>query len=139
MRKTGLYDLLLVTLKVLQAIADFCQTVIGYGTIGAALPFLVTEKAMSQNSTIDRGAEILVRTIQPGEGNLPIEAARSILTFQLSQADRERVNELSAKARADALIPEERAELDDYERISCLLELMQSKARLSLKQAERSL
>ncbi len=91
---------------------------------------------MSQLSMIDRGAEILVRTIQPEEGNLPIEAARSILNFQLSQADRERVNELAAKARAGILMPEERAELDEYERIACLLELMQSKARLSLMQAE---
>ena len=30
---------------------------------------------------------------------------------------------------------EERAELDEYEHITCLLELMQSKARLSLKHA----
>jgi len=94
---------------------------------------------MSQISMIDRGAEILVRTILPEEGDLPIEAARSILKFQLSQADRERVNELAAKARAGTLMSEERAELDEYERITCLVELMQSKARLSLKQAKRSL
>ena len=37
---------------------------------------------MSQISMIDRGAEILVRTIQPEEGNLSIEAAHAILTFQ---------------------------------------------------------
>lgn len=94
---------------------------------------------MSQISMIDRGAEILVRTIRPEEGNLSIEAARAILTFQLSQADRERVNELAAKARSGTLISEERAELDEYECITCLLELMQSKARLSLKQAQQSL
>ncbi len=91
---------------------------------------------MSPVTTIDRGAEILMRIIQPEAGNLSIEAARSILSFQLSQVDRERVNDLAAKARADALTLEERAELDEYERITCLLELMQSKARLSLKQAE---
>ena len=90
---------------------------------------------MSAVSTIDRGAEILTRAIKPAEGNLPIEAARSILSFRLSPADWERVNELAAKARADTLTVEERAELDEYERITCLLELMQSKARLSLKQA----
>ena len=33
------------------------------------------------------------------------------------------------------LTPEERMLLDDYERITAMLELMQSKARLSLKQA----
>ena len=89
---------------------------------------------MSATSTIDRGTEILIRAIKPAEGNLPIEAARSILAFRLSPTDWERVNELAAKARAGTLIPEERAELDEYERVTCLLELMQSKARLSLKQ-----
>jgi hypothetical protein len=90
---------------------------------------------MSSIATTDRGAEILARSIVPEEGNLPIEAARAILRFRLAQADWERVNTLAAKARADTLTPEERAELDEYERITCLLELMQSKARLSLKHA----
>lgn len=90
---------------------------------------------MSSIATTDRGVEILTRTIQPAEGNLPIEAARSILNFRLSPTDWERVNELAARARAGTLTAEERAELDEYERITCLLELMQAKARLSLKQA----
>jgi hypothetical protein len=90
---------------------------------------------MSAISTIDRGVEILTRTIQPAEGNLPIEAARSLLSFQLSPTDWERVNDLAAKARAGTLTSEERVELDEYERITCLLELLQSKARLSLKHA----
>ncbi len=90
---------------------------------------------MSSISTTDRGAEILARTIKPAEGNLPIEAARSILSFRLAPADWERVNDLAAKARAGTLTAEERAELGEYERITYLLELMQSKARLSLKQA----
>jgi len=90
---------------------------------------------MSSIVTTDRGAEILARTIMPEEGNLPIEAARAILRFRLVQVDWERVNTLAAKARASVLTAEERAELDEYERITCLLELMQSKARLSLKHA----
>ena len=90
---------------------------------------------MSTISTVDHRTEILTRTIQPAEGNLPVEAARSILSFHLSPRDWDRVNELAAKARAGTLTTEERAELDEYERITCLLELMQSKARLSLKRA----
>ena len=90
---------------------------------------------MSPSIMTDRGAEILARTIMPGEGNLPVEAARSILHFRLAPADYERVNELAAKARADTLTAEERLELDEYERVTCLVELMQSKARLSLKRA----
>jgi hypothetical protein len=129
----------IIALKVREPITALCRSIFTCGTIGVAVPFVITEKAMSQISMIDRGAEILVRTIQPEEGNLSIEAARAILTFQLSQTDRERVNELAAKARSGTLISEERAELDEYERITCLLELMQSKARLSLKQAQQSL
>jgi len=90
---------------------------------------------MNTISTIDHGTEILTRTIQPTEGNLPVEAARSILSFRLSPTDRERVDQLAAKARAGTLTIEERRELDEYERVTALLELMQSKARLSLKQA----
>ena len=90
---------------------------------------------MSSMGTTDRGVEILTRTIQPAEGNLPVEAARSLLSFRLAQTDWERVNNLAAKARSGTLTPEERAELDEYERITCLLELLQSKARLSLKHA----
>ncbi len=90
---------------------------------------------MSTAGNTDRGAEILTRSIQPGNGNLSVEAARSLLTFRLAQRDWERVNEPAAKARSGALSPEERTELDEYERVTCLLELLQSKARLSLKHA----
>jgi hypothetical protein len=90
---------------------------------------------MSPSSTTDHGVEILTRTIAPTEGDFPVEAAQAILRFRLASADGERVNELAAKARAGTLAAEERAELDDYERVTCLLELMQSKARLSLKHA----
>jgi len=66
---------------------------------------------------------------------LNAEAAQSILTIKLADTDRDRVNELAAKARAGTLTPEERALLDDYERVTAMLELMQSKARLSLRKA----
>jgi len=64
---------------------------------------------------------------------MSVEAARSILGFSLSPEDGARVNELAAKARQGALSQEERLELDEYERVAALFELMQSKARLSLK------
>ncbi len=90
---------------------------------------------MSSMGTTDRGVEILTRTIRPAEGNLSVEAARSLLSLRLAPTDWERVNNLAAKARSDTLTPEERAELDEYERVTSLLELLQSKARLSLKHA----
>lgn len=90
---------------------------------------------MSTTATLDYGSEILVRTIKPGDGGLSAEAARAMLNFRLSHDDTGRVNDLAAKARAGTLSTDERVELDDYERVTALLEIMQSKARLSLKQA----
>lgn len=89
---------------------------------------------MSPAPTPDHGAEILGRIFSPGQGGMPAQAAREILGFKLPLRDRDRVNELAAKARQGAHDSDERYELNDYERIAALLELMQSKARLSLKQ-----
>jgi hypothetical protein len=88
--------------------------------------------------TTDRGAAILARTIKPEEGAMSPDAARAILDFKLSAQDAARVNELAEKARDGTLTPDERLELDDYEHVTALLELMQSKARLSLKHARLS-
>ena len=90
---------------------------------------------MNHATTPDRGAEILARIIRPEEGGLSPDAAQSILRFELTPEDRDAVNALAAKARDGSLSPDERSVLDEYERITALLELMQSKARLSLKQA----
>lgn len=73
------------------------------------------------------GTEILLRTIRPNEGDLPPETARWMLRVQLSSEDREKVNQLAAKARAGTLSADERLELDEFERVATLVELMQSK------------
>jgi hypothetical protein len=45
------------------------------------------------------------------------------------------MHELAEKARSGELTDEERLEADGYERVSSLLGILQSKARLSLKQS----
>ena len=50
----------------------------------------------------------------------------------MSSEDWHKVNQLAAKARTGTL-NNERAELDEIESVTSFLELMQSKARLSLK------
>jgi hypothetical protein len=77
-------------------------------------------------------AEIWDRTIEPQNGDLPPEAARAWLRLQLSPADCQRVNELSAKAQAGALSEGEERELDRYLNVGRALELLKAKARLSL-------
>ena len=88
---------------------------------------------MSTATAIESGTEILFRAIRPSEGDLPPEASRWLLRIRLSPEDCEKVNRLAAKARAGTLTADERSELDEIERVTSLLELMQSKARLSLK------
>jgi len=40
---------------------------------------------------------------------------------------------LASKARAGALTPQEQVDLDNYERLGCLLDIIHSKARMALK------
>jgi len=77
---------------------------------------------------------LLDRLIQPRSGSLPAEAARYFLALDFPASDRERVKELSAKAREGVLSVEEQKQLDEYLFMNDLLALLQSKARLSLQQ-----
>lgn len=78
-------------------------------------------------------ADILSRIIQPDQGTWSRDAAEAVLRFDFPPADRERMNALAAKARAGTLSPEEEAEWENYRRAGRALELLQSKARLSLQ------
>ncbi len=72
---------------------------------------------------------ILNRILRPGAPTFSPEAARDILALDFDQADKERMRELSAKARAGTLTAEEDAEAGKYELVGHLLNIMQSKAR----------
>lgn len=60
-------------------------------------------------------------------------AARALLKLQFSAQDTERMHELSAKAREGTLTGKEQIEIDTFERLSCLLDILHSKARRALK------
>ena len=79
-------------------------------------------------------ADILDRLILPSQGDLAPEAARSLLTIQFGPDDRQRMQELARRAKEGDLSPEELSQAEAYERVGNLLGLLQSKARLSLKQ-----
>lgn len=85
------------------------------------------------------GVEILARTLRAKKADLSEDAARSLLALKLVESDRDRVHQLTTKARSGSLSDQERAELDEYEQVASLMELLQSKARLSLKRAGASL
>ena len=77
-------------------------------------------------------AEVWEHTIQPGRADLTPDAARYFLQLHFAETDLARMNQLAAEARAGSLTKEEESELDNYMQLGWFLDLMKSKARLSL-------
>lgn len=80
----------------------------------------------------DAFAEVWERTIKPGQAGLPPDAAKYFLDLEFAENDRARMNELAAHARAGSLAPEEESELANYMQLGWFINLLKSKARLSL-------
>lgn len=80
-------------------------------------------------------AAILSRVIEADQLKITPDVARYLLSMQLPEADRARVDELSAKARSGSLTGAEGGELDSYLHIGSLLGVMQSRARKFLNTA----
>jgi hypothetical protein len=76
---------------------------------------------------------ILNRILQPNTPTFSPEVAQEILAFDFDEADKEQMRLLSAKARAGTLTADEDALAGKYEIVGHLLNIMQSKARRSLK------
>ncbi len=76
---------------------------------------------------------ILNRILRPKSPTFSPTTAEDILTLDFDQADKDRMRQLSAKARAGTLTAKEDAEAGKYELVGHLLNIMQSKARRSLK------
>ena len=83
--------------------------------------------------TRNTSAAIVSRLVGPERGDLPADAARFLAALDFPQFDHERMAELSSKAAAGTLSPDEREELDEYLRVVAMLAVIQSKARRSLK------
>ena len=87
-------------------------------------------------ATTKNEADILSRVIAPSKPNLPLPMAEMILAFAFPNEDQERMNQLAHKVREGTLTGEEQDEVDAYERVGHFLSLLQSKARISLRQTE---
>lgn len=90
---------------------------------------MATDTSLSHSSE----AAILGRAIHPDDASLSPAAAEALLAFRLDPGDLDRMHELAVKNQEDRLSANERAEMENYRRISFLLDLMHSKARRSLK------
>lgn len=80
---------------------------------------------------------ILARVIAPDSGNLSADVAAQLLQWGFPDADKRRMSELAAKARAGTLSPDEQLEVAAYERISSFLGVVKSKARSRLHELGR--
>ena len=79
--------------------------------------------------------DIWQRVISPGNDSWNATVAKSVLDFKLPDQDIQRMNELAQKAQTGNLSPSENSEAHTYDRIGLLIELMHSKARLSLRKS----
>jgi hypothetical protein len=80
-------------------------------------------------------AAILSRVIKPEDNTLPRAAARALLRLDFDQQDRDQMHELAVKNQQGELTEPELAELQCYVHVGLILDLLRSRARLSLKRA----
>ncbi len=90
---------------------------------------MATETSVSATSE----AAILGRLIRPDNGDLRAEAAEALLAIRFDSRELDRMHELAVRNQEDRLTSKEKAEMENYRRVSFLLDLMHSKARRSLK------
>ncbi len=88
---------------------------------------------MQSSPTNTSEVAILRRVIDPEKATFSAQAARDILALDFTQADKDRMRHLSAKASQGTLTLDEEDEINNYERAGHVLGIFQSKARRSLK------
>jgi len=80
---------------------------------------------------------ILSRLIRPEDDTLSPPAAEGWLAVRFEKAELDRMHELVTKNQDGKLTAKEKRELENYRRVSFLLDLMHSKARRSLKKHQK--
>jgi len=76
--------------------------------------------------------DILVHVVAPTEPTLAEASARSILELHFDDVAKARMDDLAVKNQSGSLTDVERGELERFQRVGHLLNLLQAKARLSL-------
>jgi hypothetical protein len=92
---------------------------------------------MSTTHPASAEAAILSRLVKPARADLLPEVAKALLELDFDQADRDRLHVLAVKGQEGTLTQAEQEELDSYRRIGYFVDLMRSKARISLKSHKR--
>ena len=81
-------------------------------------------------------AEILADAISPDRADMTVEASKSVLNWRFSENATKHMRRLLDRNNKGELTPSEQDELDRYRRVGLLLDLVQAKARISLKRSE---
>jgi hypothetical protein len=84
----------------------------------------------------DTEADIWLSILHPDRKLTP-KVARALLRLSFPDSEKDRMRELSEKARAGTLTPEEDREMDDIERAGAILSMLKSRARMVLKRSSR--
>lgn len=88
-----------------------------------------------RNAATITEADILAEVVAPRRGGLSAEAARSLLSLKFKPRTTQRIRRLLGKNNRGTITPEERLTLDKYLRVGLMLDLLQAKARLALRQS----
>lgn len=87
---------------------------------------------MSETSTITE-VDIMSDVIAPERGDLPPDVAASILGWKFTDRATARMTELADRNNRGSITPPEREELDKYLRVGSFINVVQAKARVSLR------
>jgi len=90
---------------------------------------------MSDSSTITE-ADILADVLDADGGEFSPEVARSVLRWQFTDHAKSRMTKLADRNNQGSIRADEREELDKYLRVGNLLNVIQAKAKLSLRHHE---
>jgi hypothetical protein len=91
---------------------------------------------MSDIASGTLAAGIWDRIINAEDAVLSPDEARAVLRWKFTESDRQRADDLSAKARSGQLTTVEERELDEYLAIESALTTLKSKARRILQSIE---
>jgi hypothetical protein len=82
--------------------------------------------------------DILSQVVMPEEPSLPVELAQWVLKMRFSDEAQDHVRDLLDKNNRGTLSESDRGVLDKYLRVGRFIDLLQAKARLTLRQASES-
>lgn len=78
-------------------------------------------------------SEILSDVLAPDQGDLAPEVAKTILRWKFSEGAVAQIERLATRNRNGTITPEERDQLQRFLRVGSLVNLLQAKARISLR------